>query len=438
MTWAAELGGAPVQAQFSACLGFSAPVGFDCAFYVGAVQGAGLTLGEPTLVESCDLPEVLTCRGLFGADVRLGIEAPPEGAAGAAELAARTALFDAGRVACAGYAGTPDTRATFSPCDIDNGGCSPDAACEVVGGAVECMCLPGYTGDGTTCAFDEANALNCDYIEATALGVTLDPNVCLRFVGPNVPADCAGTWSLETPGGVTDVKATQVQDCSLQFPEVGTCEGGALAPLYLGAVAGPYRVGFYGNSTFGTFCEADFLPPGQAGSPCLQENGGCDASAVCEVLLDGTVGCGCPQGLVGDGLSCVPAAASPCLDGLSPCDPNAACYAQAGASCACLPGFLGDGFSCTPEAPQDPGLACRYSLLATPLVCTVWVGEGRPTGCSQGLEGLPGLNVETVPDCGAAAGECAISTYKAKFTQLSANFPPATMCAQSGGTWTAY
>ena len=48
------------------------------------------------------------------------------------------------------------TLLTFSldvnECELaDNGGCHPDAVCVNNVGSFQCMCKPGYDGDGKTC-----------------------------------------------------------------------------------------------------------------------------------------------------------------------------------------------------------------------------------------------------------------------------------------------
>jgi hypothetical protein len=36
----------------------------------------------------------------------------------------------------------------MGPCHVNNGGCSPMAACFATAGSVQCFCLSGYTGTG--------------------------------------------------------------------------------------------------------------------------------------------------------------------------------------------------------------------------------------------------------------------------------------------------
>ena len=42
--------------------------------------------------------------------------------------------------------------ADIDECATNNGGCSADATCTNNVGSFACTCLPGYTGDGFTCA----------------------------------------------------------------------------------------------------------------------------------------------------------------------------------------------------------------------------------------------------------------------------------------------
>jgi len=42
-------------------------------------------------------------------------------------------------------------NADVNECAVNNGGCSPVAACINTPGSSTCTCLPGYTGDGVNC-----------------------------------------------------------------------------------------------------------------------------------------------------------------------------------------------------------------------------------------------------------------------------------------------
>ena len=43
-------------------------------------------------------------------------------------------------------------------CDVNNGGCSPDAYCTNTPGSFTCTCIGGYFGDGLNCEGKDASS----------------------------------------------------------------------------------------------------------------------------------------------------------------------------------------------------------------------------------------------------------------------------------------
>jgi hypothetical protein len=90
--------------------------------------------------------------------------------------------------------------------------------------------------------------------------------------------------------------------------------------------------------------------------PCSVNNGGCSASAVCNVV-SGTAECGCPIGYISNGqFGSALACTDPCSINNGGCNANATCsLAGQFVACTCDPGFVSSGQSgtaltCTPAA----------------------------------------------------------------------------------------
>lgn len=70
-------------------------------------------------------------------------------------------------------------------CEVDNGGCDPDATCSDVRGSIKCTCNVGFVGPGTVCA-------------------TTPVMPTLRADLPCTGSDCAGAPTCTTAGGVEE------------------------------------------------------------------------------------------------------------------------------------------------------------------------------------------------------------------------------------------
>ncbi len=81
-----------------------------------------------------------------------GAPAQPADDAGAGGRSGKPTDGEAG-AAGEGFAGMGQVDDGLS-CQVDHGGCSPDAECTTVDGAASCKCKFGWTGDGKVCAND--------------------------------------------------------------------------------------------------------------------------------------------------------------------------------------------------------------------------------------------------------------------------------------------
>ena len=151
------------------------------------------------------------------------------------------------------------------------------------------------------------------------------------------------------------------------------------------------------------FTGADCLPV----DPCLTNNGGCHAMAVCESEIVGynvNHWCKCKTGWYGSGKECL--AIDPCAN--HNCDPlNGICHPMANVvqlddyDCSCRDGFVGNGFICT--AYVNP---CLNVNCASGAQCVVTKENGLDQASCQCLPGYTGdgffcqlANVCETADC---------------------------------------
>ncbi|XP_062339471.1 stabilin-2 [Osmerus eperlanus] len=156
--------------------------------------------------------------------------------------------------------------------------CHAHAECDFNGGAVKCVCKPGYQGDGITC-------LEADPCALPHRGGCSENAKCIK-TGPRThTCQCMTGWMADGD------QCQAVNPCLL--PERGNCQPNATC-IYVGPGQSQCvcKDGFLGN---GRECEAI--------NPCVTENGACHFLASC-VQLSGAWTCVCDAGWKGDGKVC--------------------------------------------------------------------------------------------------------------------------------------
>ncbi|KAJ8333295.1 hypothetical protein SKAU_G00421910 [Synaphobranchus kaupii] len=157
--------------------------------------------------------------------------------------------------------------------------CHSHATCDFNGGAVRCICKPGYQGDGITCVETDPCALplrgGCSVnAKCIKTGPGSHTCQCLRGWTPDGDACQAINNCLDSTNGGCHANAT----CINIGPGQNDCE---------------CKSGFRGN---GRDCE----PVNQ----CVRQNGGCHYMATCQYLSPGAWKCVCKDGYSGDGQVC--------------------------------------------------------------------------------------------------------------------------------------
>ncbi|XP_052316183.1 stabilin-2 isoform X1 [Oncorhynchus keta] len=156
--------------------------------------------------------------------------------------------------------------------------CHAHAECNFNGGAVRCVCNPGFQGDGITCVYTEPCALphrgGCD-VNAK----------CIKTGPVSHTCQCLAGWRMDEDG------CQPINDCL--GPDRGGCHPNATC-IYVGPGQSgcACKSGFRGN---GRECEAS--------NPCVAQNGGCHYLASC-LYVSGAWKCVCEDGYTGDGEAC--------------------------------------------------------------------------------------------------------------------------------------
>ncbi|KAJ8245363.1 hypothetical protein GJAV_G00269960 [Gymnothorax javanicus] len=157
--------------------------------------------------------------------------------------------------------------------------CHSHATCDFNGGAVRCVCKPGFQGDGITCVETDPCALpyrgGCN-VNAKCMKTGPGTHICLCLVGwrPDGDSCQAVNNCLESNYGGCHPNAT----CIYVGPGQNDCE---------------CKSGYRGN---GKECE----PVNQ----CVTQKGGCHYMATCQYLSPGAWKCVCMEGYTGDGQVC--------------------------------------------------------------------------------------------------------------------------------------
>ena len=102
----------------------------------------------------CSRVDIDAVEAVYAVEVRGGSTAPADGVIEYVLIVEYNDLCTPGENEC------PD------PCAEDNGGCHPQASCSVEGRSVECVCGPGFDGDGQSCTdIDECTQQTDDCAE---------------------------------------------------------------------------------------------------------------------------------------------------------------------------------------------------------------------------------------------------------------------------------
>ncbi|XP_041744945.1 stabilin-2 isoform X2 [Coregonus clupeaformis] len=156
--------------------------------------------------------------------------------------------------------------------------CHAYAECDFNGGAVKCVCKPGFQGDGITCVDTDPCVLpnrgGCD-VNAKCIKTGPGSHTC----------HCLAGWRADEDG------CQPINDCL--GADRGGCHPNATC-IYVGPGQSgcACKSGFRGN---GRECEAN--------NPCVEQNGGCHYLASC-LYVSGAWKCVCEDGYTGDGEVC--------------------------------------------------------------------------------------------------------------------------------------
>jgi hypothetical protein len=280
---------------------------------------------------------------------------------------------------------TPNPPHTLRPavysCQINNGFCGGNATCIGTGpGTRNCTCLPGFSGDGFSCA------------GARALNPNQEHRDRMRVVTAMLPSGGALQGRPATPRRFADQPPSH-----------------------------------HRNSTLATVSSPP--PLSTAIDACATGNGNCSSNATCTSTGPGTRSCACLPGFSGNGLSCVGKRHS----GLRQPWPRAErdegkLASDATATSALAPAFLpaGAGFTeprnCSPSAAPPSSFTainlcstgnggCNANATCTSTgpgtrSCTCKAGfEGNGTSCS-GAAAQPHIPISTGLGAVRAASNC--------------------------------
>ena len=349
-----------------------------------------------------------------------------------------------------------DEGASTVDCAVDNGGCHPNATCEVDGqGEALCTCQNGWEGDGFSCSdIDECAGENgCDPVatcensegsyscacpeayEGDGLNCT-DIDECLGEHGCGENTEC-----VNEPGGFTCAcsegyegegsACTDVDECA---NELDDCSDNGICSNIVGSYNCSCQSGYEGDGVtctdvdecanlespvclggascsnteggFDCLCEAGYTYDESLGS-CVDldecttpEVPSCDPNAIC-TNTEASFTCECSPGFIGVGYDC---AVDPdncgcfnvneCDAGFDDCDPNASCSDTPGSfDCTCNPGFEGDGLSCVDIDECQTGVHdCALDAICTNTVGSYSCGTLCDSYCEKINQNCTGSN----------------------------------------------
>ena len=214
--------------------------------------------------------------------------------------------------------------------------CDPNASCQPAAPENErCACLPGFFGDGETCAMCSAIA-NCS------------GNITCTNLTDSSCSDCAP--------GYAEPSCANIDEC---LTNTDDCDPNAVCTDTPGDHICACRPGYFGGGETCTGCSAI---------------ANCDGTITCTNLTDSSCS------------DCAPGYAEPscanideCLTSTDNCDPNADCTDTPGAfTCACRPGYFGGGETCS---------ACSAIANCTGTTTCTNISDSTCSTCASGFTG---------------------------------------------------
>uniref|UniRef100_A0AAV2IUI2 Stabilin 2 n=1 Tax=Knipowitschia caucasica TaxID=637954 RepID=A0AAV2IUI2_KNICA len=177
-----------------------------------------------------------------------------------------------------GYTGQFCDRKT-SPCGVNAQFCHAHAECDFNKGKLQCLCKPGYDGDGITCVESDPCAL------PLRGGCSVNAKCIKTGVGTHI-CQCLSGWRDDGGDG-----CQPINNCNA--PERGGCHSNASC-IYVGPGQSDCtcKSGYKGN---GLDCEAV--------NPCVTSDGGCHYQASCRFEASEWK-CVCDELFAGDGRIC--------------------------------------------------------------------------------------------------------------------------------------
>lgn len=281
-------------------------------------------------------------------------------------------------------------------CDVENH-CSPLANCEWNEHQYryECVCNPGYDGDGFTCVEKEVSCLDeediCDQHASCNYNVQSKKSVCVcnnGYIGDGRTCHLAPECGIDDDCGMHSVCLEGLCVCQDGYERdvsdfcvrAGSC-GGAYCADNAICKYDPHQnipycycpEGFIGDGVH----QCKSIPP-----PCNVRNN-CGLHATCgpNFREPTKYECTCNPGFFGDGFVCTPE--RNCINIPSLCDPNAQCVSTtSGYQCACNQGFIGNGSVCNTAPRLDSGFLLISQGVAT-VKLPIKGGRGVPVTMAQ-------------------------------------------------------
>lgn len=270
-----------------------------------------------------------------------------------------------------GYTGDPFIRCEkiihiIKPCEPSP--CGTNAECKERNDAGSCLCLPSYYGNPYEgCRPECVLSSDCPTNKACVKNKCVDPcpGICGQY------AECSVVNHVPTCNCVRNYFGDPFTGCRLEKTQPSTVRPiDACNP----SPCGPYSQCRNVNEHAVCSCEKEYvgIPPNckpecVVSSECPQNkacykykcanpcNGACGINAKCQVINHNPI-CNCPNELTGDPftrcyeipISLPPPVSDPCQP--SPCGPNSMCKeSNDQASCSCLPTYIGSPPNCRPE-----------------------------------------------------------------------------------------
>lgn len=253
-------------------------------------------------------------------------------------------------------------------CDLSNI-CNVNAICqynyEVL--RYECLCKPGYEGDGYECVEIEKSCATvdiCDPHASCKFDQILKKSVCVcnqGYEGNGISCQLAPECQHDDECGINSVCNEGLCVCKQGFERdnsdfcvlEGSCGGAYCAENAECRYDERQKVSY-------CYCPPEFIGDGlleckSVIPTCnIKNNCGLFASCLPDYRNPEVYNCVCNQGYTGDGFHCTPEVN--CQNTPSICDPNAECqFMSNGWQCICGQGFIGNGSYCKYPPKLDAG-----------------------------------------------------------------------------------